>query len=38
MDVAKLRGRVYVWQEVVQAEYRTRKLGQKAIRGIPNPQ
>lgn len=37
MDVAKLRGRVYVRREIIQAEYRRWKIGQKATRGTPDP-
>lgn len=37
MDVTKLRGRVYVRREAIQAEYRRRKIGQKATRGTPEP-
>lgn len=32
MAVTKLRGRVYVRREVIQAEYRRRKLNEKATR------
>lgn len=35
MDVTKIRGRVFVQRQVVQAEYRKRKLGQKATRATP---
>lgn len=37
MEVTKIRGRVFVRRDVVQAEYRKRKLGQKATRGTPDP-
>lgn len=33
MKVEKLRGRVFVRREVIQAEYRRRKIAQKATRG-----
>jgi predicted site-specific integrase-resolvase len=32
MNITKLRGRVYVRREVIQAEYRRRKLNEKATR------
>jgi predicted site-specific integrase-resolvase len=35
MPVTKLRGRVFVQRQVVQAEYRKRRLGQKATRATP---
>lgn len=35
MPVTKIRGRVFVQRQVVQAEYRRRKLGQKATRATP---
>lgn len=32
MEVSKVRGRVFVEREVIQAEYRRRRLAQKATR------
>lgn len=37
MTVTKIRGRVFVQRQTVQAEYRKRKLGQKATRATPEP-
>jgi hypothetical protein len=38
MAVTKIRGRVFVRRDVVQAEYRKRKPDQKATRATPEPQ
>lgn len=38
MAVTKIRGRVFVRRDVVQAEYRKRKLDQKATRARPELQ